>query len=497
MVPNEHINRFMEQFPREGLTFDDVSIVTQYADFLPHETDVRSLLTKRIEANIPFVSAAMDTVTESAMAISMAMAGGIGIIHRNMSANRQARQVALVKHHLNGLIRTPVVFLENDTLEQVMKTRTRKGYGFSGFPICDNQGMVVGILTSADIKFARDPNAPVSAVMTREVISAPAGTTLLEAYEIMRSNRIGKLPLVARDGQLVGLYSYSDVRTLVEKEKPLFNRDSNHRLRVGAAIGPEDHKRVEALVDENVDLVVIDTAHGHSKGVIDMVLWTAKRFPELDIIAGDIATGEAALALRNAGAHAVKVGIGPGSICTTRVVAGVGIPQITAVYECAKALKGSLPIIADGGIRHSGDVPKVIAAGANTVMMGGLLAATDESPGEKIIHQGRQYVVYRGMGSLAAMQEGMANRERYGQSGNAEDELVPQGVEGIVHYAGSVSKVIAQFCGGLRAALGYSGCRTIADFHARGRFIRVTLAGVSEAHPHDVKILREAPNYKS
>lgn len=497
MIPNQHIRRFMEHFPFEGLTFDDVTLVTNYADFLPDEACIRSRLTTRIDINIPFVSAAMDTVTESRMAIAMAMMGGIGVIHKNMSARRQAQQVAVVKHHLNGLISDPVVFLENDTLDHIQQTKDRKGYSFSGFPICDAQGLVVGILTSTDIKFASDTTVRVADVMTREVITAPPETTLLDAYEIMRKHRVGKLPLTDKDGKLVGLYSYSDVRTLVERQQPLFNRDDRHRLRVGAAIGPNDQERVEALASEDVDLVVVDTAHGHSKGVIDMVRWTARHYPDLDIIAGNIATGEAAVALRDAGAHAVKVGIGPGSICTTRVVAGVGIPQITAVYECARALEGSAPIIADGGIRHSGDVPKVLTAGANTVMMGSQLAATDESPGEKIIHQGRQYVVYRGMGSLAAMKDGLANRERYGQTDSHVDDLVPQGVEGIVHYAGPVRKVIAQFCGGLRAALGYSGCRTIDALQANGRFTRVTLAGVSEAHPHDVKIFKEAPNYKS
>jgi len=497
MSLNAFVQSFMEKFSQEGLTFDDVSLVTQYSDFLPNEADIHSRLTSRIGINIPFVSAAMDTVTESPMAIAMALMGGIGIIHKNLSAKHQADHVARVKHYLNGLIRNPIVFHSSDTLESIMKSKSQRGFTFSGFPILDQNERLMGILTAADIKFASDNKASVTDVMTSTVISAPANTSLKEAYTIMKRNRIGKLPLVDQDGKLAGLYSFSDVRTLVENVEPMYNRDAKYRLRVGAAIGPNDQERVAVLAREGVDVVVVDTAHGHSKGVIDMVKWVKKHHPDIDVVAGNIATGEAAIALRNAGADAVKVGIGPGSICTTRVVAGVGIPQITAIYECAKALAGSIPIIADGGIRHSGDVPKAIVAGADTVMCGSLFAGSDESPGEKIIHQGRQYVVYRGMGSLAAMKEGAASRERYGQSGSREDELVPQGIEGIVPYSGSVRKVMLQYCGGLQASMGYCGCRTVPELQQRGRFVRVSLAGVTEAHPHDVKIMKEAPNYRS
>lgn len=493
---NEDLTRFMAHMDREGLTFDDVSIVTQYSDFLPDEADVRSRLSTRVALNIPFVSAAMDTVTEAPMAIAMAMEGGIGIIHKNLPAREQAKHVGIVKHHLHGLIRDPIVFHASDTLEHVMLTKKAKGYAFSGFPILDDRECLAGILTSADFKFAKRMDARVSEVMTTPVITAPPDTTLDQAFEIMRRNRIGKLPLV-EGGKLVGLYSYTDVRTLVDNVQPLYNRDSKYRLRVGAAIGPRDELRVETLAEEGVDVVVIDTAHGHSKGVIDMLTWVKKHYPDIDVIAGNIATGEAALALRDAGADAVKVGIGPGSICTTRVVAGVGIPQVTAIYNCAKALQGSIPIISDGGIRHSGDVPKAIVAGAAAVMMGSALAGTHESPGEKIIHEGRQYVVYRGMGSLAAMREGQASRERYGLINAAEDELVPQGIEGLVPYSGSLRQVMVQFCGGLRAAMGYSGCRTVADLQARGKFVRVSFAGLREAHPHSVKVIKEAPNYRS
>lgn len=497
MSLNAHVQTFMEKFPQEGLTFDDVSLITQYADFLPEHADIKSRFSRNITLNIPFASAAMDTVTESPMAIAMALLGGIGIIHKNLTAKRQAEHVSRVKHYLNGLIRTPISFRSTDTLETVHKTKAQKGYTFSGFPILDENERVVGILTGADLKFANDNRALVTEFMTSNVICAPAETTLQEAYAIMKKNRIGKLPLVNKEGRLAGLYSFSDVRTLMENVEPLYNRDAKYRLRAGAAIGPGDHDRVAMLAKADVDVVVVDTAHGHSKGVLDMVKWVKQNYPDLDVVAGNIATGEAARALLEAGADAVKVGIGPGSICTTRVVAGVGIPQISAIYDCARALAGNIPIIADGGIRHSGDVPKAIVAGADTIMAGSLFAGTDESPGEKIIHQGRQYVAYRGMGSLSAMREGAASRERYGQANISEEELVPQGIEGIIPYSGSVRKVMVQYCGGLRASMGYCGCRTITELQQRGRFIRVSLAGVTEAHPHDVKIMKEAPNYRS
>ncbi|MEI7437466.1 MAG: IMP dehydrogenase [bacterium] len=497
MHRNAVVRSFMDRLPDEGLTFDDVSLVTQYADFLPDQADLSARFTRRITLNIPFVSAAMDTVTEAPMAIAMALLGGIGIIHKNLTAQEQARHVSTVKHYLNGLILAPIAFHSDQTLEQILAIKAKKGYQFNGFPILDASEKVVGILTSSDLKFATDFTVRAHVSMTSTVITAPPATTLQEAYTLMRKHRIGKLPLVDDKGHLTGLYSYTDVRTLIENVHPQYTRDALHRLRVGAAIGPGDQDRVERLVHENVDAVVVDTAHGHSQGVLDMVRWVKKHYPDLEVIAGNIATADAALALRDAGADAVKVGIGPGSICTTRIVAGVGVPQITAIYACASALKGEIPIIADGGVRYSGDVPKALVAGADTVMAGSLFAGTDESPGEKIIHQGRQYVVYRGMGSLAAMREGAASRERYGQTSSREDELVPQGIEGIVPYSGSVKKVMTQFCGGVRAAMGYCGCRTIAELQSRGRFVRVSFAGMQEAHAHNVKIIKEAPNYQS
>jgi IMP dehydrogenase len=496
MQENTYIADFMKQFVFDGLTFDDVSLITQYADFLPDQASIRTRLTTRIDINMPFVSAAMDTVTESRMAVAMALLGGIGIIHKNLSAKEQSKQVGVVKHYLHGLIRDPITFRDTDTLETVRQHREERGFSFNGFPILDKNGHVVGILTSTDIRYAEHHNDNVRKVMTRNVITAPQDTDLQTAYDIMMRNKIGKLPLV-ENNKLVGLYSFTDVSTLVRNVEPMYNRDSKYRLRVGAAVSPNNEARVEALADEGVDVIVVDSAHGHSEGVISMTRWIAKHYPGIDIIAGNIATGEAAVALRDAGAHAVKVGIGPGSICTTRVVCGVGVPQISAIYAAGSALKGSLPIVADGGIRHSGDVPKAIAAGADSVMLGSILAGTEESPGEKIIHQGRQYVAYRGMGSLAAMQQGAGSRERYGQADVDAANLVPQGIEGIVPYAGTVKSVMTQFCGGLRSALGYCGSRDIPALQRSGKFVRVSMAGVRESHPHDIKIMKDAPNYRS
>ncbi len=493
MSQNKYIKDFMKTFPYEGLTFDDVSLITQYADFLPGDTDISSRLTRNIGVNIPFLSAAMDTVTEAKMAISMAMLGGIGVIHKNLDPEVQALQVSRVKHHLNGLITDPVTFSINDTLESIAIRRDEKGYSFSGFPILDNEGKLVGILTSKDIRFAKSKQAPVTEIMTTDIITAKPDTNLRQAYDIMQQHKIGKLPLL-ENGKLVGLYSYADVRRLIENEEPLFNRDDKHRLRVAAGVGPGDYERAEILNDNEVDVMVVDTAHGHTKGVIDMVSWVKNKFPHIDVIGGNIATGEAALALRDAGADAVKVGIGPGSICTTRVVAGVGIPQITAIHAAASALKGEIPVVADGGIRNSGDIAKALVAGADTVMMGSVLAGTEESPGEKIIYEGRQFVIYRGMGSLDAMKSREGSRQRYGLSD--DDDLVPQGIEGMVPYSGTVNKVMKQYCGGLQASLGYCGTRNIAALKEHGRFVRVSAAGAVEAHAHDVKITKEAPNYR-
>jgi IMP dehydrogenase len=421
------------------------------------------------------------------------MMGGIGVIHKNLDAEDQAAHVSRVKHHLNGLIQDPVTFNATDTLKIISDSREKNRYTFSGFPIVDKNKKLVGILTSKDIRFSPSKTAPVSEIMTKKVITASPNTNLKQAYDIMLKQKIGKLPLV-KNGKLVGLYSFADVKSLIKNVEPLFNRDSNYRLRVAAAVGPNDHKRVELLNNEQVDILVVDTAHGHSKSVLEMIRWIKKNYSHIDVIGGNIATSEAALDLRKAGADAVKVGIGPGSICTTRVVTGVGVPQISAIYAVASVLKGSIPVISDGGIRHSGDVAKAIVAGANTVMMGSVLAGTNESPGEKILYEGRQYVIYRGMGSLDAMKSRSGSRERYGLKN--EDELVPQGIEGMVPFSGSISKVIKQYCGGLQASLGYCGTKNINLLQKNGKFIRISNAGAIEAHAHDVKITKEAPNYR-
>lgn len=496
-MKNREIDAFMESSGNEGVTFDDVSLITAYANFLPAESDIRTKFSRNIELNIPFVSAAMDTVTESQMAIAMARFGGIGVIHKNLTVQIQAEEVKKVKHYLNGLIKQPIIFHREDTVNHVIQERTKKNYNFSGFPVVDDEGMLLGIVTRRDLKFVTDYKQKLKNVMTKNVITAPVGTRLTKALEIMMSNKVGKLPLVNKTGKLAGLYSLEDVKSIIENINPLYTRDEEHRLRVAAAAGPYDFERIHALVGAGCDAIVIDTAHGHSKGVLDTISICKKHHPKIDIIAGNIGTGEGAAALLKAGADAIKVGIGPGSICTTRVVAGVGIPQISAIYMAAKAVKGEVPIIGDGGIKQSGDVAKAIAAGAYTVMMGSVLAGTRESPGEKISHKGRTYVIYRGMGSLEAMKESQGSRERYGVKDTDVAKLVPQGVEGMVLYRGHVEDVLTQYVGGLRYSLGYCGTKTLAELRERAKFIKVTSAGLREAHPHDIEITKDAPNYST
>ena len=492
-----YIDQFMAAFPSEGLTFDDISLVTQYADFLPHDADVSSKFSRNVKLNIPFVSAAMDTVTESDMAIAMARLGGIGVIHKNLSIERQADEVRKVKYYLNGIIRTPVTFHPEQTVAEMMNEKRVKKYSFSGFPIVDDNGKLVGIITSRDFKFLSDYNIRIRDVMTKEPVVAKDSISMLQAYKMMVEHKVGKLPMVNSEGKLTGLYSFLDVKTLIEKEEPDYNRDDRHQLRAAAGIGPYDEARAEALINAGVDVLVLDTAHGHSKGVIDTVKLLKKTYGDrVDVIAGNIATAEAAKALADAGVDGIKVGIGPGSICTTRVVAGVGVPQVTAVYEVAKSVPRDLPVIADGGIKQSGDVAKALAVGASCVMMGSALAGTSESTGEVVLHQGRSYVIYRGMGSLAAMKTGKGSRERYGQDDVEDDaELVPQGIEGMVPFRGAVRNVIIQFVGGLRYSFGYCGARTLSEFQDRAKMVRVTAAGLREAHPHDVTMVKDAPNY--
>ena len=500
MAINKYLDAFMKTFPFEGLTYDDVTLVTQYADFLPDDASLETKLTSRQKMKVPFISAAMDTVTEAPMAIAMALAGGIGVIHKNLEEDAQAAEVAKVKNYLNGLIAKPVCFHANDDIAFLRAEKRRLGLTFNGFPVLDDEDRLVGMISGADMRYAPMDAAKLRDVMQKDPITAKPGTSLKKAYDIMRAHKMGKLPLVDKAGHVVGLYSFTDVQRLVENKNPSYNCDEQFRLRVSASVsgGKGDLTRMEKLAEAGVDVVVVDSAHGHSKGLMEMTKYIVKNFPKVDVIAGNIATGEAAVALAKCGAHAVKVGIGPGSICTTRVVCGVGIPQLTAVYSAAKALRGSgVAVIADGGIKLSGDVPKALAAGADSVMLGSVLAGTEESPGEKIYANGRKYVVYRGMGSMAALKNGKGSRARYFQDNESEDDLVPQGIEGMVPYSGHVSSIMTQFCGGLRASLGYCGTKTVAELQARGKFYRVTAAGQREARPHDITITKEAPNYRT
>ena len=494
---NEYLKEFMETFKFEGLTFDDISLITQYSDFLPDEANVSSQFSRNVKLNIPFISAAMDTVTESKMAIEMARLGGLGIIHKNLSVKRQAEEVKKVKTYLNGIIKNPITFNVNQTVAEMLEAKRANGYPFSGFPILEADGKLAGILTARDLKFLTNYNVKIGEVMNKCKMVAEDGISMQEAYQLMLDAKVGKLPTVNDEGKLTGLYSFHDVKSLIINDEPQYNRDVRHQLRAGAAVGPYDEERIEALINAGVDVMVIDTAHGDSKGVIETVAWAKKVYGDkVDVVAGNIATAVAAKALADAGADGIKVGIGPGSICTTRVVAGVGVPQVTAVYEARKATPSDIPIIADGGIKQSGDVAKALSVGASCVMMGSALAGTTESTGEVTLHHGRRFVIYRGMGSLEAMKTGKASRERYGQSDvDSEKKLVPQGIEGLVPFRGPVSDVIHQFVGGLKYSLGYCGARDVKTFQETAKMIRISSAGLREAHPHDVTMLKDAPNY--
>ena len=479
------------KFAKEGLTFDDVLLIPQKSDVTPNEINLTTRLTKTIELHIPLMSSAMDTVTESAMAIAMAREGGIGIIHKNMTIQEQAAEVDKVKRSENGVITNPFFLSPQHTLKDAEALMSK--YKISGVPICDSDGVLVGILTNRDLKFETNYDRPINEVMTsKNLVTAPVGTTLKDAEAILRQHKIEKLPIVDEHKHLRGLITTKDIEKAVRY--PNTARDKYDRLLVGAAIGVTDDciERTTALVNAGVDVVVLDSAHGHSKNIINKVKEVKEAFPELPVIAGNIATGEAAKALIEAGADAIKVGIGPGSICTTRVVAGIGVPQITAindVYEVAKEY--DIPVIGDGGIKYSGDISKAVAAGADVIMLGSLLAGCDESPGENEIYQGRRFKTYRGMGSLAAMEKG--SKDRYFQTGSKK--LVPEGVEGRVPYKGPVSDTIFQLIGGLRAGMGYCGAPNIKTMKENAVFVKITGAGLRESHPHDIYITKEAPNY--
>jgi len=480
-----------EQSPRECLTFDDVMLVPAYSEVLPADVDVRSRLTRGLELNIPIVSAAMDSVTEARAAIAMAREGGIGIIHKNLTPEEQAHEVERVKRAESGIILDPVTVGPGESLKDALDFMRR--HGVSGLPVVEGK-RPIGILTARDVRFEKNLDQPVSALMTTKLVTVSPQCKPEEARELLHRHRIEKL-LVVENGVLVGLITIKDL--LQAERNPLGLKDDRGRLRVGAAIGPGKDRiaRSEALVAANVDVIVVDTAHGHSKGVIDAVRDTKKRYPHVQLIAGNVATAEATRALIDAGVDAVKVGIGPGSICTTRIVAGIGVPQITAVSDCAEVAEpAGVPIIADGGIKYSGEVTKAIAAGASSVMIGSLFAGTDEAPGELVLYQGRSYKVYRGMGSLAAMKKG--SKDRYGQVGTADEKLVPEGIEGRVPHRGSLSSILAQLVGGLRAGMGYTGSRDIQALRKDTKVIRISNAALRESHVHDVIITEEAPNYR-
>lgn len=483
----------------KALTFDDVLLVPAYSQVLPKETSLATLFSRRISLNLPLVSAAMDTVTESRLAIAIAQEGGIGVVHKNLTPQQQAKEVAKVKRYESGVLRDPVVISPQHTVRQVLELSEQ--LGISGFPVID-QGRVVGIVSGRDLRFETRYELPISQIMTpkEKLITVPEGTTLPEAKALLNKYKLERLLVVNENFELKGLITVKDITK--QTSFPNAARDDLGQLRVAAAVGVGEgtEERIEALVRAGVDAIVVDTAHGHSKGVIDRVRWVKNNYPHLDVVGGNIATGEAALALVQAGADAVKVGIGPGSICTTRIVAGVGVPQITAIDNVAKALKGTgVPLIADGGIRYSGDIAKAIAAGAGTVMMGGMFAGTEEAPGEIVLYQGRSYKSYRGMGSIGAMQQGSADRYfQESSTGNPNaDKLVPEGIEGRVPYKGSMVAIVYQMAGGLRASMGYCGCATIAQLHDNATFVEITSAGIRESHVHDVQITKEAPNYRA
>lgn len=481
------------KFMGEGFTFDDVLLVPAYSEVLPREVNVSSMFSRNIRLNIPIVSAAMDTVTESGLAIAMAQEGGIGVLHKNMSIEQQANEVRKVKRAENGMIIDPITLNENALVSDALSIM--KEFKIGGIPVVNKKMELVGIVTNRDLRFERNQDRPVKQIMTKKVVTTSEFTDFEKAEDILQEHRIEKLPVVDENKKLIGLITYRDIIKL--KERPNACKDSKGRLRVAAGVGVTSDiiERVTELVRFGVDAIVIDTSHGHSKGVLDATRLVKSKFPDIDVIVGNIATAEAAIDLAKAGADGIKVGIGPGSICTTRVIAGIGVPQLSAIYYVAKALQGTgIPVIADGGIRYSGDIVKALAGGADSIMAGSLFAGVDESPGETIIFEGRKFKTYRGMGSLDAMQQG--SKDRYFQ--DMEDDikkLVPEGIEGIVPYKGPLKDTIYQIIGGLRASMGYCGAKDINAMRSKTKFMRITNSGLRESHPHDVKITKEAPNY--
>lgn len=481
---------------QEALTFDDVLLVPAYSNVLPRDVNLATKLTRDITINIPLLSAAMDTVTEGRLAIAMAQEGGLGILHKNMTIEQQAEEVRKVKKFESGVVRDPITVSPNTTIGEVVDlTRT---HNISGVPVVDG-GDLVGIVTSRDLRFETHYDNPVSSIMTKKdkLVTVKEDASREEVLNLLHTNRIEKVLVVDDNFHLTGMITVKDIQK--QTDNPLASKDDQERLRVGAAvgIGAESQTRVEALAAAGVDVIVVDTAHGHSQGVLDQVKWVKQNFPQVQVIGGNIATAEAALALVEAGADAVKVGIGPGSICTTRIVAGVGVPQISAISNVAAALEGTgVPLVADGGIRFSGDIAKALVAGAHSIMIGGMFAGTEEAPGEVELYQGRAYKSYRGMGSLGAMSQKQGSSDRYFQESNEADKLVPEGIEGRVPFKGSLGAVVHQLVGGIRASMGYTGSATIEEMRTKPQFVKVTAAGMSESHVHDVTIIKEAPNYR-
>jgi IMP dehydrogenase len=483
--------RILEQ----ALTFDDVLLVPGHSVVLPKDVDLTTQLTREITLNIPIISAAMDTVTEAKLAIAIAQEGGIGILHKSMSVEQQAQEVRRVKKFESGIVKDPITVTPQTTIQELLELT--RAYNISGMPVVEGDKLV-GIITNRDVRFATDLSQPVANLMTHKsnLVTVQEGASREEIIHLLHKHRIEKILIVKDDFQLGGMVTVKDI--MKAKEKPLACKDDAGRLRVGAAVGTrkDTEERVAALVEVGVDVIVVDTAHGHSQGVLDRVSWIKKHYPTIQVIGGNIATAEAAVALKKAGADGVKVGIGPGSICTTRVITGVGVPQITAIANVAEALKRSgLPVIADGGIRYSGDLSKAIAAGAHSVMIGSMLAGTEEAPGEVVLFQGRSYKSYRGMGSLGAMAGGFGSSDRYFQENSEVEKLVPEGIEGRVAYKGSIVPVTHQLVGGLRASMGYTGCKNISEMRTKSQFVRITTAGMRESHVHDVAITKEPPNY--
>ena len=481
-----------------ALSYGDVRLKTGYSDVMPDEVDLNSKFSRNIRLKIPIISAAMDTVTEHKMAIALAKEGGLGIIHKNLSIEQQALEVIRVKYHLNGMIDKPICVNENDTLEEIIRRQKEKGWTFNSFPVINSLGKLVGILTKNDFEFCQNYNAPAQEIMTRDVITAGLNTTVDEAYNIMILRKKKALPIIDQSGNVIGLYTFSDVHRIKCGTLSQYNTDDKGQLIVGAAIGVGEEAllRAQKLIEKNVDVLVIDTAHGDSKKVLETLREIKKSYPLIDVVAGNISEPDSAIRLIEAGVDGLKIGQGPGSICTTRIIAGIGAPQVTAVYNCAKAAEISgIPICADGGLTYSGDIPIAIGAGAHSVMMGGMLAGTEEAPGETIFWQNRQWKSYRGMGSMAAMEEFKGSRERYGQTKTTKNDIVPEGVEGLVPYKGTLKQVITQYVGGLSRGMGYVGAKNIFELQQKADFHLISSCGQNESHPHNIEITKEAPNY--